>query len=79
MAVQPPPLQQDQPPVVNVSAQNGVEDTPLAITGVSVTDPDAGNSDISLTLSVADGTLDVEGLAERAIEFVMRGLTKTPG
>jgi Hint domain len=60
MAVQPPPLQQDQPPVVNVSAQNGVEDTDLAITNVSVTDPDAGNSDISLTLSVADGTLDVQ-------------------
>jgi hypothetical protein len=60
MPVEPPPLQQDQPPVVNVSAQNGVEDTHLAITNVSVTDPDAGNSDISLTLSVADGTLDVK-------------------
>ena len=26
-----------------------------------------------------DGELDVEALADRAIEFVMRGLTKTPG
>jgi hypothetical protein len=60
MSLEPPPLQQDQPPVVTVSAQNGVEDTPLAITNVSVTDPDAGNADISLTLSVADGALDVK-------------------
>ena len=27
----------------------------------------------------AEGELDVEGLADRAIQFVMRGLTKTPG
>ena len=60
MSLEPPPLQQDQPPIVTVSAQNGVEDTPLAITNVSVTDPDAGNADISLTLSVADGALDVK-------------------
>ena len=56
MAVQPPHL--NEPPFVDAPSQeNAVEDTDLAITGVSVTDSDAFAQPISLILSVADGTL----------------------
>jgi hypothetical protein len=54
-----PPSIDEIPPTVSVSAQNGVEDTTLQITGVSVFDLGslASGSAIGVTLHVADGTL----------------------
>jgi VCBS repeat-containing protein len=40
-------------------AQTTDEDTPLAITGISVADPDAGTSAVEVTLSVTNGTFSL--------------------
>jgi len=46
-------------PVNTIAAQSATEDTPSAITGLQVSDVDAGSADITVTLSVASGALTV--------------------
>src|SRR5690606_30395200 len=41
------------------STLSAAEDLPSALTGLGVTDPDAGSADITVTLSVQHGTLTV--------------------
>ena len=48
------------PPVLTAPATlNAIEDTPLGVAGIGVTDADAGTAAIQLTLSVSNGTLTV--------------------
>src|SRR5262245_17264271 len=55
------PGQPNQPPVNSLPpAFAGVEDTPLVLSGISVSDPDAGNANIKVTLSVASGALTLK-------------------
>ncbi|HET6555388.1 MAG TPA: VCBS domain-containing protein [Dyella sp.] len=43
--------------------QNGLEDVPLSIAGISISDVDAGNGTVSITLTVLHGTLSLAGPA----------------
>ena len=50
----------NDPPVVTLPATvAGDEDTPIAITGVSIADPDAATGQLPATLPVSSGTLTV--------------------
>ncbi len=52
----------NDPPVNTVPGAKTVnEDTLLAVTGISITDPDAGTANVSVTFSVAHGTVNVLG------------------
>ncbi|MBB5190871.1 VCBS repeat-containing protein [Silvimonas terrae] len=57
-------VEQNDAPVNHLpSAPAGQEDTPLPITGVSISDVDAGNGTMSVTLGVAHGTLSMAAVA----------------
>lgn len=55
------PTEPNDPPVnaVPVGPLNLQEDVSFAITGISITDPDAGTANVSVTLTVGHGTLQV--------------------
>ena len=54
-------LEVDQPPVNTVPGpQTAIENTPLVIGGLSVSDPDSGTSPITTQLTVLHGTLTVD-------------------
>jgi hypothetical protein len=54
----------EAPTIVAPATVSAVRDTPTAVVGISVADPDAG--DIELTLAAANGTLDVDASASAA-------------
>lgn len=52
---------ENQPPVITVpAAQTAAEETDLSISGISVTDQDAGTGNIIVTLSVTHGKLNIK-------------------
>jgi hypothetical protein len=60
----------DQPPAVAVPAtQNAVEDSPLTIAGMAVSDIDAGGNPVQLTLSAANGTLVLAQTTNLTVAF----------
>ena len=63
MAGQPPPIDEnginDAPVVHGIVPLSVAEDTNLAITGISISDSDAGGNPIQVTLTVVHGTLDI--------------------
>jgi hypothetical protein len=57
-------LAANQAPVVTVpGAQAASEDTTLTVTGISVSDPDAGGGQMQITLSASNGTLTLASTA----------------
>ncbi|EED31316.1 VCBS protein [gamma proteobacterium NOR5-3] len=59
----------NEPPAVNVpGAQAAVEDTPLAIAGISVSDLDAGGDDVQVTIGAsAGGSISIANLSGLAL------------
>jgi VCBS repeat-containing protein len=60
-AVEKPPVLVNQAPINTLPAFATREDTPIKLSGLKVTDADAGNGSVSVTLSVSDGTLSAAG------------------
>jgi hypothetical protein len=58
--IAPTPIAYNQAPVNSLpTSPAALEDVPISVTGVSVADPDAGTTNIKVTLSVPTGTLTV--------------------
>ena len=49
----------DAPVITSPATASGNEDTSIAVTGISIADVDAGTADLLVTLSIANGTLDL--------------------
>ena len=60
-------------PVNTLPAQTGTEDTTTPITGLSVADVDAGSGNLTVTLSVTNGTLAGSGFSPAGSSIALTG------